>query len=522
MRYIQIPPSPMEEMEYLEKEVHDEMYAVDAETSFTTQKKVYTFLVEDLEAHTISLSNELKLYREQFQRQLDELHSEISCLKNDLGVVNSENQQLHDMLVFYGNQFNQCASNNVSSSSLTSCEDSSVLLETIFDELKRSSNCDDVTERRVQDAITSIQQSVSPIVSDPDPRREEISDRDHHTAEDECEHNDVVETLTENIMLKDRLLKHLEDEIEDQNDVIESLLKQNSMFFCESVRNDTVNMDESEVVSILESPTETETEPNLASIQSTPIRSTLVETNETNIPNNKVRSGLINRGLENLADIHPWERHSNGFSRRIFTKYGYNGGGLGKDEMGIATPVSVSKHSGRGGIGVHRVSNPVKEWPKGTVLIIGDSIIGGILEDKLSRYKVKVRSNPGACIDDIYDYIAPLLRKKPTYIILHVGTNDATSKSSRKIYTEITNLRSYIEDCLPETKVIISCPVLRTDNQKANRTLQEVDSKLKGSNFDLVVNDNITDTHLGKKGLHLNDKGSGSLAVNFINHIKRL
>ena len=93
----------MEEMEYLEKEVHDEMYSVDVETSFTTQKKVFTFLVEDLEAHNNSLSNELKLYREQFQRQLDELHSEISCLKNDLGDVTSENQQLHEMLVFYGN-----------------------------------------------------------------------------------------------------------------------------------------------------------------------------------------------------------------------------------------------------------------------------------------------------------------------------------------------------------------------------------------------------------------------------------
>ncbi len=315
------------------------------------------------------------------------------------------------------------------------------------------------------------------------------------------------------------------------------------MFSCESVRNDAVKVDNLEVVSILGSPTEIGTESKLASIQSTlegesirgslseteteltelsSIQSTLDDTNKTYIVNNNIRSGLINRGLENLADIHPWERHSNGFSRKIFAKYGYNGGGLGKDEMGIETPVSVSKHNGRGGIGVHRVSNTVKEWPKDTVLVIGDSIVGGIHEDKLSRYKVKVRSNPGACIDDIYDYIAPLLRKKPTYIILHVGSNDAISKSSRNIYTEIVNLKGYIEDCLPASKVIISCPVLRTDNQKANRTLQEVDSKLKGSNFDLVLNDKITDAHLGKKGLHLNDKGSGRLAVNFINHIKRL
>ena len=137
MRYIQ--PSLMEEMEYLENEVRDEMYAVDAEKSFTTQKKVYTFLVEDLEAHNISLSNDLKLYREKMQRQLDDLHSEMSYLRKDLGDVNSENQQLHEMLVFFGYQVNQRASNNVSSSTLISREDSSALLENILDELQQPS-----------------------------------------------------------------------------------------------------------------------------------------------------------------------------------------------------------------------------------------------------------------------------------------------------------------------------------------------------------------------------------------------
>ncbi len=209
----------MEEMEYLENEVRDEMYAVDAEKSFTTQKKVYTFLVEDLEAHNISLSNDLKLYREKMQRQLDDLHSEMSYLRKDLGEMNSENQQLHEMLVFFGNQVNQRASNNVSSSTLISCEDSSALLENILDELQQPSNCDEVMEHRVQDAITSIQQSVSPVVCVPYPRHDEFSDQDRHTFDDGCDYNDVVETLTENIMLKDRLLKRLEDDIEDSNSI---------------------------------------------------------------------------------------------------------------------------------------------------------------------------------------------------------------------------------------------------------------------------------------------------------------
>ena len=63
-----------------------------------------------------------------------------------------------------------------------------------------------------------------------------------------------------------------------------------------------------------------------------------------------------------------------------------------------------------------RVNNQVKAWPQGTVLIIGDSMIGGIEERKLKKYRAKVRTNPGACVDDIYDYIAPLLKKKPAHI----------------------------------------------------------------------------------------------------------
>ena len=216
---------------------------------------------------------------------------------------------------------------------------------------------------------------------------------------------------------------------------------------------------------------------------------------------------------------------------------GYGGGGLGKHENGIRQPITVEKNDGRKGIGTKgshhipttddhpkvnppkRVNNPVKCWPTGTVLIVGDSMIGGVEEIRLKRYGVKVRSHPGACVDDMYDYIAPVLKKKPTHIILHVGTNDSTFKPSKDIYEEIMNLKTYINEVLPATIVYLSCPTLRVDSGSANRKIRELDSKIKRSG-ECVTNDNIDGTCLSKLGLHLNRKGTSQLAANFIKLIQ--
>ena len=49
-------------------------------------------------------------------------------------------------------------------------------------------------------------------------------------------------------------------------------------------------------------------------------------------------------------------------------------------------------------------------WKKGTVLIVGDSVVSGLRESKMSfRRNIKVRFFPGARIQDIYYYLVPLL-----------------------------------------------------------------------------------------------------------------
>ena len=142
-------------------------------------------------------------------------------------------------------------------------------------------------------------------------------------------------------------------------------------------------------------------------------------------------------------------------------------------------------------------------------------------ENRLRKFNGKVRAFPGACVDDMHDYLLPLLKKKPTNIIIHIGSNDAANKNADQISEEITNLKEFIENILPDVHIYISCPVLRLDNAKANSTLREL-SKILKSLHKVIVNDNIDGSCLGRKGLHLNPKGSGRLAMNYISLMRRL
>ena len=83
-------------------------------------------------------------------------------------------------------------------------------------------------------------------------------------------------------------------------------------------------------------------------------------------------------------------------------------------------------------------------------------------------------------------------------------------------------LKAFIHSKLPSTRIFISCPVVRTDNKKANNTLRELDTLLRNTTKDVLVNDNVDISCLGKKGLHLNPKGSGRLATNFISLMRCL
>ena len=169
------------------------------------------------------------------------------------------------------------------------------------------------------------------------------------------------------------------------------------------------------------------------------------------------------------------------------------------------------------------MANETYTWPAGTILIASDSMCNNLDEKRLSRNnRVKVRCFSGAKINDMYHYLEPLLQKQPDYVILHVSTNDAIMKTSESILTELLQLKTHIESTLPSCVVIISEPIIRMDNAKASFTIKNLIEKLRNLNIKQICNGNINTDHICKKGLHLNVKGTGRLALNIITCIRHL
>ena len=97
-------------------------------------------------------------------------------------------------------------------------------------------------------------------------------------------------------------------------------------------------------------------------------------------------------------------------------------------------------------------------------------MLSGIEERRIAKRnrKVKVKNFPGATIDDMYDYIKPLLKKFPDNIMLPVGTNNTVNESSKMVLDKLLNLKKFTEHTLPESNAVISNLITRTDNGKAS------------------------------------------------------
>ena len=158
-------------------------------------------------------------------------------------------------------------------------------------------------------------------------------------------------------------------------------------------------------------------------------------------------------------------------------------------------------------------------WKPGTTLIIGDSMLNGLDEKRLKN--CKVRPYPGSSIEDMHFNIIPLLRKKPTNIILHVGTNNCINDNSSQIISKLIRLKEFILSHL-DCNLIFSSLIGRWDHAKANLTGEMTNKYLSDLDVEIIDNSNITAKHLGKKGHHLTPYGTARLAMNYIQVLKYL
>ena len=80
---------------------------------------------------------------------------------------------------------------------------------------------------------------------------------------------------------------------------------------------------------------------------------------------------------------------------------------------------------------------------------MGDSILNGLIEENLSKqHNVRTRKFPGATVDGLSLHVHPILRKKPKYITIHLGTNDATHSISSEILDKLLKLKTLIKETL--------------------------------------------------------------------------
>ena len=87
------------------------------------------------------------------------------------------------------------------------------------------------------------------------------------------------------------------------------------------------------------------------------------------------------------------------------------------------------------------------------------------------------------------------------------------------VLDKLLNLQKFINNTLPESNVVIFSLITRTDNGKAYLTVIKTNKHLHGLQMDIIDNGNITSNELNEGGLHLNPRGFGKLAINFISRI---
>ena len=122
----------------------------------------------------------------------------------------------------------------------------------------------------------------------------------------------------------------------------------------------------------------------------------------------------------------------------------------------------------------------------------------------------------------MYYSLIPFLEKKLNHVILHVGINDVVNYEGKETVDKLLQLKSFIQEELPTTNVILSKLIRRADTKQREKVVTDVNNKLGALNIDIIDNGNLDRNHLNGKGLHFNGKGILLYAKNLVDGIRKL
>ena len=161
------------------------------------------------------------------------------------------------------------------------------------------------------------------------------------------------------------------------------------------------------------------------------------------------------------------------------------------------------------------------------VFIMCDSIVKHIrvyeLSQRVENCKCFVKSFSGAKVRCMENYIQPKLRETPSHVILHVRTNDVTTKQDpQQIAKSIINLAVKIK-----RNCDVSISSITARNDKYLRKVAHVNKYLKDNRREKKLHfikhgNAIKVGHLNASKLHLNKKGTQVLSNQFAEAISNI
>ena len=158
---------------------------------------------------------------------------------------------------------------------------------------------------------------------------------------------------------------------------------------------------------------------------------------------------------------------------------------------------------------------------KRDVVVVGDSMIKHIDGRHLSRSKnVKCVSFPGAKVRDIFTSSPCEFLKPGGELIIHAGTNNI-SEGAGEVCHQITDLGKSV--AAEGFNVSVSTIIHRrweseADKKRVDEINYLMELAASENRWGLIINNDISEQHLGRDGVHLNRAGQRILAGN----LKRL
>ena len=174
---------------------------------------------------------------------------------------------------------------------------------------------------------------------------------------------------------------------------------------------------------------------------------------------------------------------------------------------------------------------------KKQVLIVGDSMLNCLDEKKLRRNAfVRIRSNPGATVEDLQDHLRPLTRHvKHDAVLIMAGTNDISfnnfegnkDKPKRDTETHMRDLIKQIKETNgPDTHIAICQVTARKDKPGIMRQVNELNEKLRlvaqREQVEFVNTSHFRQDHTGQKGIHPNRQGADVLHKTLDKYVYRV